>query len=292
MNYFSQQIYDTALSFYKDKISTSPLKYERLVCKKIHYIYEILDLSSGHFYIGRHSTDYLNDGYFGSGYALQERVNLYGYTNFRMVIHKQYEDFPSLCAAEAAFVNLDTLSDPLCLNRQCGGLSGSPSNHALAKRQRTMSTSEAKKKHRDGMLRFRSDPSNADIVESINNKVKAATSTPEYKKAMSDKLLRVWECENHRAKHSSACKQALDRPWVNGSASHSTYMVLDKIYEIWLRFDLNKWGHKTALWRSIKSELGLSVLIDSSRGVVRYFNTVGDPRLDDKWLTYVNSFSS
>lgn len=54
----------------------------------IHYIYKITNVINGKGYIGKHSTNNINDGYFGSGVACEK-------TNRRFIgieKEKQYYD--------------------------------------------------------------------------------------------------------------------------------------------------------------------------------------------------------
>ena len=50
--------------------------------KTFNYIYLITNNLNGKIYVGKHSTDNLNDGYMGSGVALHRAYNKYGQENF------------------------------------------------------------------------------------------------------------------------------------------------------------------------------------------------------------------
>jgi hypothetical protein len=49
--------------------------------RKYHYIYKITCNVSNRYYIGMHSTDNLEDGYFGSGKRLWFSINYHGKKN-------------------------------------------------------------------------------------------------------------------------------------------------------------------------------------------------------------------
>ena len=54
--------------------------------KKYHFIYKTMNLLSGRYYIGMHSTDELNDGYLGSGTLLRRSINKHGKENHSIEI--------------------------------------------------------------------------------------------------------------------------------------------------------------------------------------------------------------
>jgi len=88
---------------------------------KYHYFYKITNLLNNHFYYGIHSTDNLNDGYFGSGQRLKMAIKLYGRENFKKEILKFFDSREKLSEYEALIVNENCIADRECYNMAIGG---------------------------------------------------------------------------------------------------------------------------------------------------------------------------
>lgn len=90
--------------------------------RKYHYIYKITrNDGSGKYYIGLHSTNNLEDGYFGSGQVLWKSIKKYGKQMHTMEILEFLPDRKTLKDREREIVNEDLLKDPLCMNICLGG---------------------------------------------------------------------------------------------------------------------------------------------------------------------------
>ena len=92
--------------------------------KKYHFIYKTTNLINNKFYVGMHSTNNLDDGYFGSGKIIHYSVNKHGIENHRVEILEFLPSREELKKREAEVVNEELLADPLCMNLKFGGEGG------------------------------------------------------------------------------------------------------------------------------------------------------------------------
>lgn len=76
-----------------------------VVNKKYHYTYQIKNLVNKKTYVGRHSTDNINDGYMGSGKILKRAIKLYGIENFAIEILGFFDSFEDLVEEESFIVD-------------------------------------------------------------------------------------------------------------------------------------------------------------------------------------------
>jgi hypothetical protein len=87
-----------------------------------HITYITINLLNSHYYIGKHSTDNIEDGYLGSGKILLQAVKKYGRDNFARIILGEYDSSEDALAAEALLVNETVVSDSNSYNCKVGGL--------------------------------------------------------------------------------------------------------------------------------------------------------------------------
>lgn len=91
---------------------------------KYHYIYKIVNIKNGRYYIGMHSTYNLNDGYMGGGKRITNSIRKHGKDAHSKEILEYFDDRESLRIREIEIVNEDLLNDPMCMNLQPGGGGG------------------------------------------------------------------------------------------------------------------------------------------------------------------------
>lgn len=88
--------------------------------RKYHYIYKITR-DDGRYYIGMHSTDDLEDGYFGSGKKITRSIKKHGKESHHKEILEFLPDRNSLAAREKQIVCEQLLKDAMCMNIAGGG---------------------------------------------------------------------------------------------------------------------------------------------------------------------------
>lgn len=92
--------------------------------KKYHYIYKTVNILSGKYYLGMHSTDNLNDGYLGSGKRMRYSINKHGKDNHKLIILEFVSTREELKAREKEIINLNEIAKVECMNLMVGGTGG------------------------------------------------------------------------------------------------------------------------------------------------------------------------
>ena len=70
-----------------------------------HIIYKIINQVNGKYYIGRHSTNNINDSYMGSGIGIKNAIKKYGIENFKKEIIAFANTSDELWELEKSIVN-------------------------------------------------------------------------------------------------------------------------------------------------------------------------------------------
>jgi hypothetical protein len=92
----------------------------RAELRNYHYIYKITR-DDGKYYIGMHSTDDLEDSYFGSGKKITRSIKRHGIEKHSKEILEFLSSRKELKERERVLVNEELLSDPMCMNLALGG---------------------------------------------------------------------------------------------------------------------------------------------------------------------------
>jgi len=135
-----------------------------------HYVYKITNNINGKYYVGKHSTNYLEDGYFGSGILIKHAVKKYGHCSFIKDILSFHKTNDECLVEESLIVNKDFIADENTYNLQIGGCG---SVHSIETKQKMSNTRKGQKRH-------------IDAVNSTASKNRGQTRTIEQKQRMSD----------------------------------------------------------------------------------------------------------
>lgn len=91
--------------------------------RRYHYIYKITR-DDGRYYIGMHSTDDLDDGYFGSGKLITRSIKKHGREKHTKEILELLESRALLVKREKELVSPELVRDVQCMNLGLGGHGG------------------------------------------------------------------------------------------------------------------------------------------------------------------------
>jgi hypothetical protein len=87
----------------------------------LHFTYQTKNIINEKTYVGIHSTENLNDGYLGSGTALQKAIKKYGKKNFTMIPLAFFDSRNEALEEEHFIVDLKWVNDKNNYNLSGGG---------------------------------------------------------------------------------------------------------------------------------------------------------------------------
>ena len=89
-----------------------------------YFVYKTTNLINGHYYIGVHQTNNLNDGYLGSGKRLHSAIKKYGIENFKREILRFFDNPEDMFDLERFLVTPKEVKSKECYNINVGGHGG------------------------------------------------------------------------------------------------------------------------------------------------------------------------
>ncbi|QIG71113.1 Seg-like homing endonuclease protein [Rhizobium phage RHph_TM40] len=88
---------------------------------RYHYVYIIAHKSDGSYYVGKHSSNYPNDSYLGSGGYIKEAIESKGSYNFDKIIISYHNSSEEAYDAEKSLISLEMIESDQCYNFNGGG---------------------------------------------------------------------------------------------------------------------------------------------------------------------------
>jgi hypothetical protein len=87
----------------------------------VHYVYKITNLMNDMFYIGKHSTEHVDDGYMGSGTLLRRAIAKHGPDNFKKEILQFFDTADQALEYEKQLVTKEIVERKDTYNLNVGG---------------------------------------------------------------------------------------------------------------------------------------------------------------------------
>ncbi|UYM28811.1 putative endonuclease [Serratia phage vB_SspM_LC53] len=117
------------------------------MAKQFNFVYITKNLINGKKYIGKHSTNNLFDGYYGTGELIKKAVKKYGIENFETSIIKFFDSEDEAYAYEELIVDEELIANSLYYNIDLGGKGSMKGRkHSALSKERTSKALKGKKK--------------------------------------------------------------------------------------------------------------------------------------------------
>ena len=201
----------------------------------MHYIiYKTTNLINGKFYIGKHQTNDLNDGYVGSGKLLKRAIKKYGLDQFKTEIIETCSTEAHMNLAEKVYVVIDQeVSYNLCPGGR-GGFGYINNNIDLIERNRQINS--------------RKDYKEIGRKISLVSKGKSKPLSPEKKQKMSmlrselNRLCNPMQGKKHT--EESRLKMSEKASGCNGSQFGTCWITNGKINKKIKKEDVDLWAEQ------------------------------------------------
>jgi hypothetical protein len=218
-----------------------------------HIVYKTENNVNGKYYIGKHSTENVNDGYLGSGKAFLRALQKYGKDAFSREVLAEFDTEEEALAYEEVLVTEEVIHDRECYNLITGGKSGSPNaetrqkiseslkgfgagipkgpfsskhreNLSIAQRNKPPVTEETKKRISEANIKSFTGPNGDMRKEAIRQKLLGSKRTEESKQRMREAQLGSKHTEETKkkmrkpksAEHKRKLSEAAKKRWAKG----------------------------------------------------------------------------
>jgi hypothetical protein len=167
------------------------------------FVYKTVCKIDGKYYIGKHQTENLDDGYLGSGKLLVKAIAKHGKLAFTREVLKMCGSLNELNDSEKAFITEEILMDPMSFNLALGGQGGDLSKHRLPMSAVNRASISEKAKARWANAEWKRDimAKRVGLTHNLNTTQRANRS-----KIMKDTIRKCWENEDHREKMRQVAK--------------------------------------------------------------------------------------
>lgn len=266
--------------------------------KKYHYLYKITNKINDKIYIGIHSTDDLDDGYFGSGYLLWKSIDKHGICNFQKEILSFKPTRKLISKMERRLVNKHFIKLNSNYNITVGGDDNVMSGPRSVKIRKNMSKARIAYFENNPMVReiysdrqkaFLKD--NPDHMKNIGKKLKEKYKNPEFAEKHRQRTIEGSRTKESIRKNSEAQKAYRTRSWkvpivISKPEVREVYLKLDIIYKLYTNYNFKERGS----YPKFESEYKKIFNKYPTKGIYSYLEKYGDPTKDVEWLKFKEEY--
>jgi len=167
-----------------------------------YLIYKVTNLLNGKIYIGLHKTDFIDDGYMGSGKLIKAAIAKYGIDNFKKEIIEIFDNEDDMILREQELVTAEFIQDENNYNIMPGGKFGSKERNNLSFKGNTHSLEAIEKIRRASYGRRHTEETRKKMSENNFSKTDPLRQKEHAKRAGS-----YSKSDEHKQKISEALKK-------------------------------------------------------------------------------------